>query len=121
MSTSVEPATQEDIALFAYDRDTPTMKAWVGKEDGETIALFGLARESDGRWFAFFDITDRARSHKKQIVRTARMVMQEARNMGLRYVYAVPDDNEPLARKWMQRLGFEPDPRSGTLMRWKNG
>lgn len=121
MSVSIEPATPEDIKLFARDEGHPTLRAWVGKEDGETIALGGLAREADGRWYAFFDITDKARPHKKQIVRTAKMVMDEARIMGLRYVYAQPDENEPMAIRWMKSLGFDHDPRSGTLMRWTNG
>lgn len=121
MSVSIEPARQEDIKQFARDEGFPTLRAWVGRESGEAIALFGFARQPDGRWYAFFDITDKARRHKKQIVRTARMVMEEARKMGLRYVYAQPDPGESLAVRWMQSLGFDHDPRSGTLMRWTNG
>lgn len=100
----------------------PSMKAWAGKVDGKPVALGGLARDAEGRWIAFFDITDEARAYKRAIVRTGRLVMQEARKMNLRFVYAMPDCEEPLALKWLGRLGFEPDPRSGgVLMRWKNG
>lgn len=99
----------------------PTMRAWVGKVEGEPIALFGLARGADARWYAFFDITDKARPHKKAIVRTGKMLMDEARKMGLRYVYAFPDPREPLAERWLQSLGFEFDPRSDARMRWTNG
>lgn len=121
MSVKVEAATVEDILLFARDMAAPTLRAWAGKEDGETIALFGLARGQDGRWEAFFNITDRARPYKVLIGIAGRAMMREARKMGLRYVYAVPDENEPTAVEWLTSLGFEPDPRSGTLMRWKNG
>lgn len=119
-TSSVEPATQEDIHAFAQDASAPTMKAWVGKVDGKPVALFGLARNMDGRWWAFFDITDEARPYKVTIVKTARTVMDEARKMGLRFVYAFPDPKEPMAVRWMERLGFERDPRSGLLMRWQN-
>jgi hypothetical protein len=119
MSARVEPATEDDIRLFARD-NLPTLRAWAGKVDGETVALFGLARE-DGRWWVFFNITDEARPYKVTIAKAAKMLMAEARKMGLAYVYAVPDENEPMAVRWMLSLGFKPDQRSGSLMRWTNG
>lgn len=120
MKVEIGPAGPEDIAYFARG-DWPTMRAWVGKEDGEPIALFGFSRNTDARWVAFFDITDKARRHKKLIVKTGRMLMDEARRMGLRYVYAQPDENEIMARRWMRTLGFAEDPRTGGhLMRWVN-
>lgn len=119
--SSVEPATAEEISQFAGTEEYPSMKAWVGKVDGKSVALGGLARDADGRWIAFFDITDEARPHKKLIVRTGRMIMAQAREMKLRFVYAMPDCNEPLAIKWLERLGFKKDRRSGVLMRWENG
>ena len=45
--------------------------------------------------------------------------MNEARNLGIRFVYADMDKNELMARKWFEHLGFEPDPRSGYLYRWR--
>jgi hypothetical protein len=116
----IEPATPEDIGKFSMGQGWPTMRAWVGKVEGEPVGLFGLARGPDGRWYAFFDITDAARPHKKTIVRTGKMLMDEARKMGLRYVYAEPDQDEALAVRWLRSLGFEIDPRSGVLMRWEN-
>ena len=117
---SIEPATVEDIGKFSMGQGWPTLRAWVGKEGDEPIALFGFARGSDARWYAFFDITDKARPYKKTIVRTGKMLMDEARKMGLRYVYAEPDQDEALAVRWLRSLGFEIDPRSGVLMRWEN-
>lgn len=120
MKAEIEPATAEDIGKFSMGHSWPTLRAWVGKEGDEPIALFGLARGSDARWYAFFDITDKARPHKKTIVRTGKMLMDEARKMGLRYVYADPDPKELLAVRWLRSLGFEIDLRSQSLMRWKN-
>lgn len=116
----IGPATDDDLDFFSRGQEWPTVRAWVAKLDGVPVALFGLARAVDARWYAFFDITDAARPYKMTIVKTARMVMDEAQRMGLRYVYAVPDDREPLAMRWMQTLGFRPDPRSHILMRWEN-
>jgi len=117
---TIEPATPEDIGKFSMGQGWPTMRAWVGRLEGEPIALFGLARGTDARWYAFFDITDKARPFKKAIVRTGKMLMEEARNMGLRYVYAQADEEEALAVRWLKSLGFEIDPRSQALMRWKS-
>lgn len=122
MSVEIVPAGAADVSKFARGQLRPTMRAWVGKEADEPIALFGFARGPDARWYAFFDITDKARPHKKLIVRTAKTMMDDARRMGLRYVYAQIDENETLARRWMRSLGFADDPRSGgQLMRWVNG
>lgn len=117
---TIEPATEDDIGKFSMGQGWPTLRAWVGKVEDEPIALFGLARGADARWYAFFDITDAARPFKKAIVRTGKMLMDEARKMGLPYVYAQADENEPLSVRWLRSLGFEIDPRSGILMRWKN-
>jgi hypothetical protein len=120
MSPEIERATPDDISKFSMGQGWPTMRVWVGKVEDEPIALFGLARGADARWYAFFDITDKARAYKKTIVRTGKMLMEEARKMGLFYVYAQVDENEPMAVRWMQSMGFELDPRSQTFMRWKN-
>jgi hypothetical protein len=115
----IVPASEDDLKLF-YDEIPPTLRAWSAREDGEAIALFGLARRPDGRWHVFFEITERARRYKVTIVRNGRMVMNKAREMGLAYVYAVPEEDEPMACRWLSSLGFEPDPRSAYNMRWTN-
>ena len=111
-------ATREDIEKFSPLPNKPTILAWVGELDGEIIGIGGLAY-SKGRWFAFCDLKEEARKHKMTIARAARKTMNEARNLGIRFVYADMDKNEPMARKWFERLGFEPDPRSGYLYRWR--
>ena len=115
----VRPATREDIAAFSDMADKPTVKAWVGEIDGKIVGMGGLALIG-GRWFAFLDLTDEARSSKITLMRTAKRVMAEARRMGLRYVYAQVSTHEANAAAWLRSLGFELDPRSEVLYRWQD-
>lgn len=94
------------------------MKAWVGEVDGKIVGMGGLAL-SHGRWFAFCDLKDEARKYKMAIVRAGRDIMADARSMGIPFVYAEADVDEPMAMKWMRSLGFEIDERSGFLMKWR--
>jgi hypothetical protein len=112
------PATREDIDAFFGPRAKPTMKAWVGELDGKPIGIGGLALV-EGRWIAFCDLTPEARRYKRVIVRTAKLIMEEASRSGIRFVYAEADTEEPMALRWLGSLGFEPDERSGRLFRWE--
>ncbi len=111
----VRPATAEDIALFSDA--SPTFRAWVGVVSGKVVGLSGLVRVR-GRWFIFCDLTDEAKKYKMTIARNAHRVMDEVRKMGIQFVYARIDENEPRAITWITTLGFEPDPRSD-LYRWR--
>ena len=113
----VRPATREDIEAFSDLRNKPTLRAWVGEIDGRIIAIGGLAF-SKGRWFGFCDLSDEARQYKMTIARTAKMVLDEARRQGIRFVYAEAGQNERGASRWLISLGFIIDPRSGYLYRW---
>lgn len=117
MSFVVRPATRADIDAFSDMANKPTVKAWVGEIDGRIIALAGLSLQG-GRWIAFCDLTEEARGHKMTIMRTAKRMMDEARAMGLRYVYAEVSKDEPGAVRWLESLGFRLDPRSQYLYRW---
>src|SRR5688572_26056056 len=98
----------------------PTALAWCAEYDNRIIALGGLACVK-GRYYAFVDLTPEARPFKMTIARTAWRVLAEAKRLGLRYVYAEPDPEEPGAITWLSRLGFKPDPRSRNLLyRWSS-
>jgi hypothetical protein len=113
----VEPATREDIEAFSDIPNKPTMKAWAGKIDDQIVLLGGLAFKQ-GRWFAFCDLKDEAREHKFALARAAIRVFEDARAMGIRYVYAEADPDEPTSHRWLTSLGFTLDPRSEYLYRW---
>lgn len=110
-------ATRDDINAFSSAANKPTVKAWCIEADGKVIALGGLAF-SHARWFAFCDLTPEAREYKMAIARTSRKVFDEAKQSGIRFIYAAADPKEPRAVDWMSWLGFELDPRSQYLYRW---
>lgn len=114
----VRRATREDIDAFSDLKNKPTIRAYVGEIDGVVVAIGGLAL-SGGRWFGFCDLTEKARGHKMTIARMGKRIMDEAREMGIRYVYANVDMSEPNAERWLTRLGFMPDPRTLVLYRWR--
>jgi N-acetylglutamate synthase-like GNAT family acetyltransferase len=115
---TVRRATRADIEAFSDLANKPTIRAYVGVLDGEIIAIGGLAF-SMGRWFAFCDLTEKARKYKLTIARVGKRIMDDAREMGLRFVYADADPNEPTAVRWLTSLGFEPDPRTLVYYRWR--
>jgi hypothetical protein len=122
---AVRPANKQDIATFARGLKAPTLRGWVGEIDGKALALGGLANMG-GRWIAFLDVTEEGRellkahmSVRKALIRTARMVMDEARKQGVRFCYSEAEMRFPLADKMLERIGFKPDPRSENFYRWK--
>jgi GNAT superfamily N-acetyltransferase len=117
-SVTIRRATAEDIAAFSDMTNRPTTIAWVGELDGKIIGLAGFARNK-GRWIAFADLSEEARPYKVTIARAAIRAMDEVRRLGIPFVYAVLDETEPTALKWLQSLGFSLDPRSQHLFRWR--
>ena len=114
----VRRATAKDIDAFAELEQTPTVIGWVGELDGKIIAVGGLARTA-GYWSAFCDLTEEAKPYKYKIARTALRVMKDARARGIHYVYANLDSTKEGSQKWAESLGFELDPRSQKLFRWR--
>ncbi len=115
---TVRRATREDIDTFSDLKNKPTIRAYVGEVDGEIVGIGGLAF-SHGRWFAFCDLTDKARKYKMTIARMGKRIVDDAREMGLRFVYAEADPKETTAVRWLKSLGFELDPRTTYLYRWR--
>lgn len=114
----VRRATREDIERFSELASKPTVKAWIGEVDGEVVAMAGFALFK-GRWLAFCDIADRAKVGKMALARAARRAFDEARKEGVKYVYAEADLTVPGSVRWLMSLGFEHDPRTAYLYRWR--
>lgn len=113
----VRRATAAELETLAPGDKRPTMTAWVGEVDGTIVGFGGLAYWR-GRWIAFFEVSDAGRRHKRAIVRAGRMVLSEVRRAGYRFVYAAANAHEPMARRWLESLGFQPDSKTG-LHRWQ--
>lgn len=119
-SVTVRSASLDDVRAYKLDIDQlPTLKAMIAEVDGKPIALFGLSR-INGRWLAFCDLKEEARAYKLTIVRWGKRMMDDARAVGIRFVYADVDRSEPTSDRWLESMGFEPDPRGGpNLYRWR--
>jgi len=113
----VRRASRADLDAFSPGRNRPTVKAWVGEVDGRIVGLGGLAL-SNGRWIAFCDLADEARPHKRAIVRAGRDVIAEARRAGHTFLYAEADASQPMAKRWLESLGFRPDQKTG-MFKWQ--
>jgi RimJ/RimL family protein N-acetyltransferase len=118
-SVIIRPATREDINGFIPIKALPTVKAWCMEVDGKIVALGGIARNAYSRWVGFIDLVDEARTHKVHIVRNAIRFLAACAADGIRYVYAEVSPDEPRALAFLTRLGFETDPRSPKLLRWR--
>lgn len=116
---AIRSAAIADITSFNPDREfLPSIRAVVAELDGMVIALGGLALVK-GRWIGFLDLKPEARPFKMHIMRGALRFLEQARSDGIRFIYIEVDDDEPKAETWVRRLGFEPDPRSPSIYRWK--
>ena len=122
MGVKITRATKEDIEGWDFPKipngDRPTLIAWVGKLDGRILGFGGLMR-TDSRWSAFCEVYEEGRQYKYAIARTALRVMKDAKKRGIKFVYADMDPKEDGAKRWAESLGFELDPRSGILYRWR--
>ena len=115
----IRPSTKDDIETFSDMADKPTIRAWVGELDGRIIGIGGFAF-SHGRWIAFCDLTDEAKKHKMAIMRAGKMALNEARKQGIKFIYAEADLKQTGSIRWLKSLGFELDPRTAYLYRWRS-
>ena len=114
----VRKATIEDIEAYSELSTRPSIKAVVLEVDGKVIGIGGLCL-SKGRWYAFVDLDDEARVYKTTIARTAIRFLRQARADGIKFIYAGRDHEEPRSGVWLESLGFEIDPRTQILYRWR--
>lgn len=118
MKIEVRPASREDIVAFCGDC-RQTVRAYVGVQNGEVIALGGLSFIR-GRVVAFCDLGDQARHHPKTLHQVARRVMKKALDAGYKHVFALRDEGEPTAPRWLTRLGFRPIDETERVYLWQH-
>lgn len=79
------------------------VKAWVGKEDGKVTAIFGYAMHPNCIE-VFSECDPSALSHKKTLVKWAKIAVAEARSRGRTVIATLdPDIGSP---KFLEHLGF---------------
>ena len=88
-------------------------------EDGEVdLALAGLIFK-EGRWYIFIEIRPEGRKKPFVVVRAGKIILGEAKKMGIKYIYASQDTTEKNSGKLLKLLGFVDDPRGTPLKRWQ--
>ena len=114
MTLVVRNATRQDIEAFTGRPNNPTIRAVAADLDGKIIAISGLAIVK-GRYYLFLDIEEEARKYKMHIMRWAIRILAEAKESGVRFIFAEADTKEKKSTAWLERLGFQPDPRADHL------
>jgi N-acetylglutamate synthase-like GNAT family acetyltransferase len=98
------PATLDDLIAFNGKKPATTMRAFVAEHEGKVLAVGGM-HYTGGSLFAFSELSDEMRSHRKSILRAARYVIEKAKAMNLP-VFAICSKSEPSAPAFLARLGF---------------
>jgi hypothetical protein len=113
---TVRPATEADLKQFAPSFHS--VRAMAMEVDGKVVGIGGVALVN-GRWLAFIDALDEAREHGVVAARHIKTFLAQLRKEGVKFVYAARDENEPKAKRLLTWLGFETDPRTLKLVRWR--
>jgi hypothetical protein len=95
------------VEWFGEDGLRPTVKGIAVLLDGKLIAIAGV-RYVHGTVVMFCGLREEARAFKKTTHKVAIELVREASGRHRRII-AEPDDDEPTSRRWLSRLGFEPD------------
>lgn len=104
MSLDVGPATEADyVALYGY-RPPYSMQGYVGRRDGEPVAMAGLYRAA-GKNVMF--LQTRGQVSPRLVVLLGRAVMELARARGTR-IFALRDEALPTADGLLRHFGFRP-------------
>lgn len=116
----IRRATRADLEKFYRTKTIrQTLSAKVGIVNGRIIACWGLAW-IDGVVFVFFDWKASALRYRVTMIKAGRALMDEAREMGIKVMWAQRDPTEPGAGKWLHCLGFKPTLKPGLYRTWLN-
>jgi len=108
----IVPATKELLIKY-YQRDVPTMRAYVAVAGNEVHAVFGI-RINKYIALAFSDIDETARKNKRAVIKGYRKFAEMAKHYSVP-IWAVPDPQYPEANKFLEHVGFI---REGEIYRW---
>lgn len=106
----LRPTVPSDLDKFLKDNPLPyRIRAWTGLIEDEIVAVGGIAYPPDGTHLAFFMCEDKAREYPVALHKAALMVLNEARQLGIKRLVTLADLNaSDAAERWLARLGFEP-------------
>lgn len=113
MTPELRPATRADVEaafnhLYGETRAVPVrFFGYTGSVDGKVIAVGGIALYPSGARIAFCDISDEGRRFPLSLHRGARLVLKEARRLGIRRIAVGLEDNHEKTANWLAHLGFK--------------
>lgn len=110
----LRPATRADVEeafrrLYGEKQEIPCrIFGYTGRVDGKVIAVGGIAIYPTGARIAFCDISDEGRRFPLSLHRGAKIVLREARRLGVRRVVVMdgPEVHEKTPN-WLKHLGFK--------------
>lgn len=109
MAFIVSPAKRSDFEEFGRPAPYRLFGLTARNEDGQIIALGGVAYLADGRKMAFADLTEEARHHKVALHKAGHAMMKMVRAKGINCVIATASKDVPAAERWLARFGFDPE------------
>lgn len=99
----IVPAQIED-----YPEPPPyRSRAWAVKKDGRVIGIGGLTFPPDTHPVLWSNISDELRAMPVTLHKTGLRFVAEARQQGVRVMYATTDVGFEAGERWIRRLGFE--------------
>lgn len=107
MEITVAPTVAEDVPQVIAKLPF-RIKAMTAKRGDEVVAIGGLAFMPGGAVGAFLQVRDGFEVSRYPVTlhRVARKILEDARQMGLRRIVAISDNNITSAIPWLERLGF---------------
>lgn len=105
-SVTIRKATVQDARKFYGQDPIYSFRGFAAELDGDIAGVAGVYFE-DGKPVVFSEMKDAMRSHKKDIVRVCRLVIQMLDDLG-RAAYAFACPNEPTSGYLLAKLGFKP-------------
>lgn len=116
----LRPTVAEDFTALDGKPLPFRVRAKTAVLDGRVIGLGGIGHLEDGTVIAFGRITDEFRRHPVKLHKAGLEVFREARERGIREIFATADPSVPRAGAWLERLGFsalESDGKTVWVMR----
>jgi hypothetical protein len=109
----IRRATQKDAERWYGKPPVFSMKGYVAEKDGELLGIGGVFR-AGARQYVFAEMLPSAHCYAKSILTLAKKVMQDVEGS---VVYAIRQDDEPTAQRFLEHLGFKPVDEGEALYR----
>ena len=98
----IRRAKKEDVLRWYNGKPMYSMKGYVAEKDGELLGLGGVFRVG-GHRYVFAEMLPEAHRWARSILRIAKKVIED---VGGDTVYAVRQEDEPTAHRFLKHLGF---------------